>query len=115
MPMRSDPITPALITRCEHIIRPHVRSTPVLEIQGTELGLTSQRLFFKLECLQHSGSFKVRGAFANLLTRDIPTAGVVAASGGNHGAAVAFAAMKSKVPAKIFVRSEERRVGKECR
>jgi threonine dehydratase len=55
--------------------------------------------------LQHSGSFKARGAFANLLTREIPKAGVVAASGGNHGAAVAFAAMKLGVPAKIFVPS----------
>jgi threonine dehydratase len=53
--------------------------------------------------LQHSGSFKARGAFANLLLRTIPQAGVVAASGGNHGAAVAFAAMKLGVPAKIFV------------
>jgi threonine dehydratase len=53
--------------------------------------------------LQHSGSFKVRVAFANLLMRPIPPAGVVAASGGNHGAAVAFAAMKMKKPARIFV------------
>ena len=57
----------------------------------------------KLELLQHSGSFKARGAFANLLTRTIPAAGVVAASGGNHGAAVAYAAMRLGVPAKIFV------------
>ena len=57
----------------------------------------------KLELLQHSGSFKARGAFANLLTRTIPPAGVVAASGGNHGAAVAYAAMRLGVPAKIFV------------
>src|SRR4029077_5758220 len=60
-------------------------------------------LIFKLELLQHSGSFKARGAFANLLLLKIPQAGVVAASGGNHGAAVAFAAMKLGVPAKIFV------------
>src|SRR4029077_6172398 len=60
-------------------------------------------LIFKLELLQHSGSFKARGAFANLLLRTIPQAGVVAASGGNHGAAVAFAAHKLGVPAKIFV------------
>jgi len=57
----------------------------------------------KLVLLQHAGSFKARGAFTSLLTREIPPAGVVAASGGNHGAAVAFAAMKLKVPAKIFV------------
>ena len=58
---------------------------------------------FKLELLQHAGSFKTRGAFANLLLRDIPSAGVVAASGGNHGAAVAYAAMKLGITAKIFV------------
>ena len=63
------------------------------------------RLTLKLELLQHSGSFKARGAFANLLTRDVPQAGVVAASGGNHGAAVAYAAMKLGKPAKIFVPS----------
>ena len=57
----------------------------------------------KLELLQHTGSFKTRGAFTNLLTREIPRAGVVAASGGNHGAAVAFTAMKLGKPASIFV------------
>ena len=57
----------------------------------------------KLEQLQHAGSFKTRGAFANLLLRQIPAAGVVAASGGNHGAAVAYAARKLGVKAKIFV------------
>ena len=55
--------------------------------------------------MQHSGSFKARGAFAHLLGREIPAAGVVAASGGNHGAAVAYAAMRRAVPAKIFVPS----------
>jgi threonine dehydratase len=57
----------------------------------------------KLELFQHSGSFKPRGAFTNMLMRDVPAAGVVAASGGNHGAAVAYAAMKLNKPAKIFV------------
>jgi threonine dehydratase len=61
------------------------------------------RILLKLELLQHSGSFKARGAFANLLLRAIPPAGVVAASGGTHGAAVAYAAMKLSVPATIFV------------
>jgi threonine dehydratase len=61
------------------------------------------RLIFKLELLQHAGSFKARGAFANLLLRNVPAAGVVAASGGNHGAAVAYAARALGVPAKIFV------------
>jgi threonine dehydratase len=53
--------------------------------------------------LQHAGSFKTRGAFSNLVTRNIPRAGEVAASGGNHGAAVAYASLKLGVPAKIFV------------
>ena len=61
------------------------------------------RLYLKLELTQHSGSFKARGAFAHLLTRVVPEAGVVAASGGNHGAAVAFAAHRLGKPAQIFV------------
>jgi threonine dehydratase len=93
------------IAAVEKIIRPHIRRTPVIEAAGGDFGLDSVRLIFKLELLQHSGSFKARGAFTNLLTREIPKAGVVAASGGNHGAAVAFAAMKLGVPAKIFVPS----------
>jgi threonine dehydratase len=86
-------------------IAPHVRRTPVLEVDGADFGLPSVRLVFKLEFLQHAGSFKTRGAFNNLLTREIPPVGVAAASGGNHGAAVAYAAMKMKRPATIFVPS----------
>lgn len=85
------------IAAIEPTIRPHVRRTPVLELE--------ENLFLKLELFQHSGSFKARGAFTNLLTRPVPAAGVVAASGGNHGAAVAYAAMKLGIPAKIFVPS----------
>jgi threonine dehydratase len=59
----------------------------------------------KLEFLQVSGSFKARGAFFNLLTRGEPGQGVVAASGGNHGAAVAYAAQRLGRPARIFVPS----------
>jgi threonine dehydratase len=84
-------------------IRPYIRQTPVIEVEASDFGLGGMRLVHKLELLQHSGSFKARGAFANLLMREIPAAGVVAASGGNHGAAVAFAAMKLKRPARIFV------------
>src|SRR4051812_30188264 len=84
----------ARIGEIEKLIRPHVRRTPVIEAEGVTL---------KLELLQHSGSFKARGAFANLLTRDVPHAGVVAASGGNHGAAVAYAAQKLGKPARIYV------------
>jgi threonine dehydratase len=85
------------------LIRPHVRRTPVIEVTGAEFGLLARQLSFKLELLQHSGSFKVRGAFANLLTREVPVAGVVAASGGNHGVAVAYAARKLGLPARIYV------------
>jgi threonine dehydratase len=87
------------------VITPHIRRTPVIEVDGGDFGVSIPTLALKLESLQHAGSFKARGAFTNLLTRKLPEAGVVAASGGNHGAAVAFAAMKRKVPAKIFVPS----------
>jgi threonine dehydratase len=84
-------------------ILPHIRRTPVIEIDALDLGLDRAAITLKLESLQHAGSFKARGAFTHLLTRQIPDAGVVAASGGNHGAAVAFAARKRGVPARIFV------------
>ena len=91
------------IAAVETIIRPHVRRTPTLEVPGADFRLDSISLIFKLEFLQHAGSFKTRGAFANLLTREVPKAGVVAASGGNHGVAVAYAAGKLGIPAKILV------------
>jgi threonine dehydratase len=91
------------IARVHEIIRPYIRETPVLNADGAEVGLEAFPLTFKLEFLQHSGSFKVRGAFTNLLTRPVPASGVAAASGGNHGAAVAYAAMRLGVPATIFV------------
>jgi threonine dehydratase len=97
------PIDRDQIQAVEKIIRPHVRRTPILAVAGADFRLDSISLIFKLEFLQHAGSFKARGAFTNLLTREVPPAGVVAASGGNHGVAVAFAAMKLSVPAKIFV------------
>jgi threonine dehydratase len=84
-------------------IAPHVRRTPLLHVNGTDFGLPGVQLVFKLEYLQHAGSFKARGAFNHLLTRPLPTVGVVAASGGNHGAAVAYAAGRLQVPATIFV------------
>ena len=90
----SDIVNRTEIARCETLIRPYVRRTPVVDIDGADVGLGANKLCIKLELLQHSGSFKARGAFANLLTRKVPAAGVVAASGGNHGAAVAYAAMK---------------------
>lgn len=96
-------ITQAGIAAAERLIRLHIRRTPVLESSGDEFALLPFPVLLKLELLQHSGSFKARGAFANLLLRKVPPAGVVAASGGNHGAAVAYAAMKLGVPATIFV------------
>jgi threonine dehydratase len=91
------------IAATERLIRPYVRRTPVITIDAADLGLAPAPLAFKLEFLQHTGSFKPRGAFANLLTREVPAAGIVAASGGNHGAAAAYAAMKLGIPATIFV------------
>ena len=99
------PIDRDAIARTERVIRPYIRHTPSIEVAGQDFGLDCEPLTLKLELLQHSGSFKARGAFSNLLTRSVPQAGVVAASGGNHGAAVAFAAMKLGVPATIFVPS----------
>ncbi len=90
----TESIDRAAVERTYGTIRPHIRRTPVLDLAGATL---------KLEMLQHAGSFKARGAMANLLLRDIPAAGVVAASGGNHGVAVAWAAHQLGVPATIFV------------
>ena len=98
-----DAITRPRIAATYARIRPHIRRTPILEVSGADFGLESFPITLKLELFQHSGSFKARGAFANLLGRSVPRAGVVAASGGNHGAAVAYAALKTGVPAKIFV------------
>jgi threonine dehydratase len=91
------------IEAAHELIRGHVRRTPLLALDGGDFGLDVEALVLKLELLQHAGSFKARGAFTNLLMRDVPEAGVVAASGGNHGVAVAFAARKLGKPAKIFV------------
>lgn len=93
----------ASIERTYGLITPYIRVTPVVETSGADFGLAAFPLTFKLELFQHAGSFKTRGAFTNLLTRAIPAAGVVAASGGNHGAAVAYAAMRLGVKARIFV------------
>jgi threonine dehydratase len=91
------------IARIHEVIRPYIRRTPVLHASGSDVGLAPFPLTFKLEFVQHAGSFKARGAFTNLLTRQIPSAGVVAASGGNHGIAVAHAAQRLGIPATIFV------------
>jgi threonine dehydratase len=78
-------------------IRPYLRRTPVIELD------LSGPVTLKLEQLQYAGSFKARGAFTNLLLRDVPAVGVAAASGGNHGVAVAHASHRLGIPARIFV------------
>lgn len=83
-------------------IAPHIRRTPVIRLSPAETGL-EHPLVLKLEQLQVTGSFKPRGAFNRLLAADIPPAGVVAASGGNHGLAVAHAARRLGIAAEIFV------------
>lgn len=98
-------ITRARIAATEKLIRPHIRRTPVIETDGTDFHLGASSICFKLELMQHSGSFKARGAVANLLMRDVPPVGVAAASGGNHGVAVAYAANRLGVPARIFLPS----------
>jgi threonine dehydratase len=92
-------ITRRQISAAHELIAPRLRRTPIIDLsQPAALPVT-----LKLEQLQHTGSFKPRGAFANLLAAQIPAAGVTAASGGNHGAAVAYAAAELGVKARIFV------------
>ena len=98
-----DALSRSAIEATAQRIAPYVRRTPLLQVNGADFGLAGVQLVFKLEYLQHAGSFKPRGAFNHLLTRAVPRNGVVAASGGNHGAAVAYAAGQLKVPATIFV------------
>jgi len=94
------------ITQAAARIQLHVRRTPVLRLTGSDLGLHDRPdlpVVLKLELLQHAGSFKPRGAFNRLLLDKAPAAGVIAASGGNHGAAVAYAARGLGLVAEIFV------------
>jgi threonine dehydratase len=93
----------AAVEHTATVIAPHIRVTPIVHVDAADFGLPASPLIFKLEQLQHAGSFKTRGAFANLLLRQPPPSGVIAASGGNHGAAVAYAAMRLGVRARIFV------------
>src|SRR6478736_10291521 len=84
------------------LIRSHVRRTPVIELVAGALGVAAP-LALKIESLQLSGSFKGRGAFHKLLASQVPAAGIVAASGGNHGVAAAYAARALGHKAEIFV------------
>lgn len=94
--------TPDDIAAAAPLIAPHIRETPVLAVPPEALNLPVP-ITLKLEHTQVTGSFKVRGAFFNMLTRAVPEAGVVAASGGNHGAAVAHAATKLGHKSRIYV------------
>lgn len=84
--------------------RPLIRRTPVVETTAGDLGIDAS-VVLKLESLQHAGSFKARGSLNNALSSDIPSSGLIAASGGNHGIAVARTARVLGVPAEIFVPS----------
>ncbi len=101
----SQTVTKADVIAAYDMIRAYVRKTPVIEVAANDLGLPAglPPIALKLEHLQHAGSFKARGARYNIMANDIPDAGVVAASGGNHGAALAWAAANAGIPAKIFV------------
>jgi threonine dehydratase len=96
------PISPADIRAASERIRPYIRRTPVWDLPRGTFGHDGP-VSLKLEFLQHAGSFKTRGAFNTLLTQPVPKAGVAAASGGNHGAAVAYATRQLGIPARIFV------------
>lgn len=95
-----DPITRFAIEATALKIAPYIRRTPVMEVT---LSKVARPVALKLELFQHTGSFKARGAFSTILGRDIPKAGIAAASGGNHGAAAAYAAYITGVPAHVFV------------
>jgi len=90
------------ITAAAALIAGRVRHTPILDVDGAALGLPFG-VTLKLEHTQVTGSFKVRGAFNTMLSGGVPEAGVVAASGGNHGAAVAYAATQLGHRSVIFV------------
>lgn len=81
----------------------HVRRTPVIDLAGGTFPDLAHPLTLKLECLQVTASFKPRGAFNRMLTAAVPASGVIAASGGNHGIAVAHAAKTLGHRAEIFV------------
>ncbi len=100
--MKPIAVTHADIESAALRIASHIRVTPIMELPRGALGGDFTPVL-KLEFLQHAGSFKSRGAFNNLLSRTVPAEGVAAASGGNHGAAVAYAASQLGHKARIFV------------
>jgi threonine dehydratase len=102
----TDPLVgPDEIEAARGRIAPFIRRTPIVSTRAGELGVGFD-LVLKLELLQHTGSFKPRGAFNRVLAADsVPEVGLIAASGGNHGAAVAYAAQRLGHPAEVFVPS----------
>ncbi|MFM2071270.1 MAG: hypothetical protein RLZZ623_1533 [Actinomycetota bacterium] len=103
-PMLEPLVTPDMIEAARARISPYIRRTPIISTRPGELGL-HHGVALKLELLQYTGSFKARGAFNRMLAAsdEMPEAGVIAASGGNHGAAVAFAAKRLGLHAEVFV------------
>lgn len=96
------PVTAERVEQAAAVLDGRVRTTPILTLDGAEFGVEAT-VTLKLEHLQHSGTFKARGALHFLLANEISAAGVTAASGGNHGVAVAWAAAKLGHRATIFV------------
>lgn len=97
-------LTRADMHRAERRIRPHIRWTPTMIVAGVDLGLPDiMPIALKCDSLQHTGSFKVRGALNRLLAEPGEIRGVTAASGGNHGKAVAWAGQRLGVPVHVFV------------
>jgi threonine dehydratase len=85
-------VTRADVAAARERLGTRIRRTPVIRIESGQLGASHPAFWLKLESLQATGAFKARGALNNLLAADIPAVGVCAASGGNHGQAVAWAA-----------------------
>ena len=102
MDNKTQPVTRVDIEAAASLIAGGVRRTPMLD-GGAEFFGTSGQVVNKLELLQHTGSFKPRGALHRALTSDVPDSGLIAASGGNHGLAVAWVAQRLGVPGEIFV------------
>lgn len=95
-------VTPKEIQDAARRTAAHLRRTPAVALEKGAFGIDAA-VFLKLEFMQHTGSFKPRGAFNFLVSKDVPQAGVIAASGGNHGAAVAYAAQQLGHHSEIFV------------
>jgi threonine dehydratase len=101
--MNKPVVSRADVERAYALIAPYVRRTPILQLLPGELPELEHPVTLKLELLQHAGSFKTRGAFHRVLTSDVPSAGLITASGGNHGAALAHVGFTLGHRAEIFV------------